>query len=164
MNTTAKLEIEGKVYELPIVIGSEGEKAVDITNQVNAHLVERLREHGVLIGAVYCCPHQRTDNCACIKPEPFFLEQAAREHGLDLRRSFVIGDHPHDVELARNVGATGIYVLTGHGLKHRAELRGDEVVTTNIAAAADWILNSIAGPPLRRDRGIVAACDDSGRC
>ena len=31
MNTTAKLELEGKVYELPIVIGSEGEKAIDIT-------------------------------------------------------------------------------------------------------------------------------------
>ena len=31
MTATAKLEIEGKVYELPIVIGSEGEKAVDIT-------------------------------------------------------------------------------------------------------------------------------------
>ena len=71
--------------------------------------------------------------------------QAAREYGLDLSRSFVIGDHPHDVEFARNAGATGVYVLTGHGLKHRAELRGDAMVTANIAGAAGWILNSIAG-------------------
>jgi len=54
------------------------------------------------------------------------LLHAAHWHGLDLRRSFVIGDHPHDVELARNAGATGVYVMTGQGLKHEAELRSDE--------------------------------------
>ena len=31
-NKTAKLEIEGKVYELPILEGTEGEKAVDISS------------------------------------------------------------------------------------------------------------------------------------
>lgn len=123
---------------------AKGELTLDEANQVNAHVVERLREGGVHIGAVYCCPHQRTDNCACIKPKPFFLEQAAREHGLDLRRSYVIGDHPHDVEFARNGGATGINVLTGHGLKHRAEMRGDAIVLADIAAAAEWILDRIA--------------------
>jgi histidinol-phosphate phosphatase family protein len=131
---------------------AKGELTLDEARQVNAHVVERLREHGVQIGAVYCCPHQRADDCACIKPKPFFLEQAAREHGLDLRRSFVIGDHPHDVELACNAGATGVYVLTGHGLKHRGELRGDEIVTGNIAEAADWILNTVAGTVPQRAR------------
>jgi histidinol-phosphate phosphatase family protein len=119
---------------------ARGELTLEEANRVNAHVVGWLREHGVHIGDVYCCPHQRSDNCTCIKPKPFFVEQAAREHGLDLRRSFVIGDHPHDVELARNAGATGIYVLTGHGLKHRAELRADEAVMTDIKAAANWIL------------------------
>jgi D-glycero-D-manno-heptose 1,7-bisphosphate phosphatase len=76
-------------------------------------------------------------------PDPHFLLHAAHWHGLDLRRSFVIGDHPHDVELAHNAGATGIYVLTGHGVRHRAELRSDAVVTANLAAAADWILGRI---------------------
>lgn len=124
---------------------AKGELTLDEASQVNAHVIERLREYGVHIRGVYCCPHQRTENCACIKPKPFFLEQAAREHGLDLRRSYVIGDHPHDVELARNAGATGIYVLTGHGLKHRAELGGDAVVTANIEAAAEWILSCTIG-------------------
>ena len=124
---------------------AKGELTLDEANQVNAHVVERLREYGVQIDDVFCCPHRREDNCACIKPKPHFLLRAAQWHGLDLRRSFVIGDHPHDVELARNVGATGIYLLTGHGLKHRAELRGDAVLAANIAAAAEWILTRIAG-------------------
>ncbi len=123
----------------------KGELTLDEANQVNSHVVQWLRGQGVEIDAVYCCPHQRADNCACIKPKPFFLEQAAREHRLDLRRSFVIGDHPHDVEFARNAGATGIYVLTGHGRKHRAELRGDNNVVAGIASAAEWILAGAGG-------------------
>lgn len=40
------------------------------------------------------CPHHRVDECGCIKPNPYFLKKAAEEHGVDLSRSFVIGDHP----------------------------------------------------------------------
>jgi D-glycero-D-manno-heptose 1,7-bisphosphate phosphatase len=58
-----------------------------------------------------------------------------------LRRSFVVGDHPHDVQLARNAGAHGVYVLTGHGAKHLNELSGSEVVMQDIAEAAQWILS-----------------------
>ena len=43
------------------------------------------------------------------------LEQAAREHGFDLRTSYVIGDRAADVELASAAGATGILVRTGCG-------------------------------------------------
>ena len=131
-------------FSLFIVTNQSGvgksELTLDEAGRVNDYVVQWLREREVEIAGVYCCPHRRDENCACIKPKPFFLEHAAREHGLDLCRSFVIGDHPHDVEFARSVGATGIYVLTGHGLKHQAELRGNENVAANIAAAADWIL------------------------
>ena len=118
----------------------KGELTLGEANRVNDYVVQWLQKRGVEIAAVYCCPHRRDEGCACIKPNPHFLLHATQWHGLDLRRSFVIGDHPHDVEFARNAGATGVYVLTGHGKKHRAELRRGEVVAANIAAAADWIL------------------------
>jgi histidinol-phosphate phosphatase family protein len=89
---------------------------------VNRHVTGRLAQAGVHIREVYCCPHDRADGCRCIKPEPYHLRLAARDHGVDLARSFVLGDHPHDVELAVRAGATGIYLLSGHGRKHRAEL------------------------------------------
>lgn len=108
--------------------------------RVNRFLLDRLAASGVRIARVYVCPHQRSDNCPCIKPKPYFLEQAAAEFGLDLARSFSVGDHPHDVELARNVGGQGIYVSTGHGMKHLGELKGGAVIVAGIAEAADWIL------------------------
>lgn len=108
--------------------------------RVNDHVVGRLARDGIRIERVYCCPHRRSDNCGCIKPNVYHLCMAAREFGIDLGKSFVIGDHPHDVELARNAGATGIYVLTGHGTRHRAELAPEAVVTADIGQATSRIL------------------------
>ncbi len=108
--------------------------------RVNAFVVEHLRRHGVLVTAVYCCPHRREDGCDCIKPKPYFLQAAAREYDLDLRRSFVIGDHPSDVDLALGVGAGALYVLTGHGLKHRSEAPPGGVVVPGIREASEWVL------------------------
>jgi len=111
-------------------------------NRVNARVVSYLAEHGVTITGVYVCPHQRSDGCPCIKPNPHFLLRAAAEHGVDLQRSFTVGDHPHDVELGRAVGARGVYVRTGHGDKHLGELHADEIIVAGIGEAADWILRS----------------------
>jgi L-threonylcarbamoyladenylate synthase len=118
---------------------SAGVVSAEEVARVNDHVVEELRERGVVISAVSCCPHRRDEQCACIKPRPFLLEKAAGEYGLDLARSFVVGDHPHDVALAENAGASGIYVLTGHGARHRAELSGCSAVVPGIRDAAEWI-------------------------
>lgn len=108
-------------------------------DEINRHLAQTLRAHGVEIAHAYVCPHKQGDDCACIKPKPYFLEKAARDFALDLSSSFVIGDHPCDVDLARNAGARGIFVLTGHGVKHRSELADDAVVVPGIEEAVEWI-------------------------
>jgi phosphoglycolate phosphatase-like HAD superfamily hydrolase len=77
-----------------------------------------------------------------MKPNPFFLKLAEREHEIDLRQSFVVGDHPSDAELGHAVGATAIYVLTGHGVKHRAEVQVPASVVADIGAAAELILKT----------------------
>lgn len=107
---------------------------------VNTYIESELAGAGVRIQATYVCPHDRNEGCHCIKPKPFFLWKAREEHGLDLRRSFVVGDHPHDVALAANAGATGIYVLTGHGMKHREELCADALCVAGIGEAVDLIV------------------------
>jgi len=134
----------GGRYRLFIVTNQRGVAEGILTPEqveaVNRHVVAVLARAGVAISRVYTCPHLRSDGCACIKPNPHFLHRAAQEFGLDLARSWVVGDHPHDVELARRAGALGLYVLTGHGAKHRAELSPGTVVVPGIAEAVDWIL------------------------
>ncbi len=119
---------------------AEGIMCAAEVEAVNEHVVSTLRRHGVIIQAVYCCPHRREDGCRCIKPNPYFLHEAARRYGVDLTRSFVVGDHPHDIALADHAGAAGVYVLTGHGSKHRAELPDGKAIVPGIGEATDWIL------------------------
>ncbi len=82
---------------------------------VQARLAERLADRGARLDAVYHCPHAPDVDppCDCRKPSTGLFVRAAREHGVDLRRSFLIGDRSRDVEPARELGATGILVRTG---------------------------------------------------
>lgn len=107
---------------------------------VNSHVVAQLAAAGIRIERVYVCPHQRTDGCECIKPKPFFPREAERDFNLDLARSYSIGDHGFDVELALNVGGTGLFVRTGHGSQHEHEMPAGTPVFDGIGPAAEWIL------------------------
>jgi len=122
---------------------SRGLLSIDEVNNVNLHIFSVLRANSISIRETYVCPHERSERCCCIKPLPYFLLQASDNYAIDLERSYVIGDHPHDVELACNVGAEGIYVLTGHGEKHRNLLPKDTKVTKNIKEAAQYIIKDL---------------------
>jgi len=122
---------------------AEGRISLDDVERINAHVVGRLNDAGITISAVYVCPHRRSEGCGCIKPNPYFLHRAAKEYHIRLKDSFVVGDHPHDVELAEQAGACGVYVCTGHGLKHRSELSGRQIIVSDIRAAAQCILSQL---------------------
>jgi histidinol-phosphate phosphatase family protein len=82
---------------------------------VNGRLSEMLQHEGVAPAGFYICPHAPDAGCHCRKPQPGLVLQAAAELDLDIATSFVIGDKPSDLLLARNAGATGILVTTGQG-------------------------------------------------
>ncbi len=141
----ALLELQ-KQFKLFIVTNQQGIAEGIITQveveHINDYVVESLRQAGVDIVDTYVCPHLRTDNCVCIKPKPFFLQQAATVYNIDLYNSFTIGDHPHDVEFAWNCGLRGVYVMTGHGRRHLNKLHRDALIATDIADAVRLIMNS----------------------
>jgi len=118
---------------------ADGRISLDDANRVNSSIVTAFADARVEITDVYVCPHSRSDNCVCIKPKPYFVKKAAKDYYIDLQQSFVVGDHPHDIQLANNVGARGIYVLTGHGHKHLTELPEDTEIATGIMEAAEKI-------------------------
>lgn len=110
-----------------------------------------LEAGGARVDGWYYCPHHpratiealRAD-CDCRKPAPGMPQAAAHEHGLDLARSFVIGDKLTDVGLAAAVGARGILVRTGKGetqlAAHGGRAPGAAHVAADLAAATAWIL------------------------
>lgn len=100
-----------------------------------------LRDEGITIIETYCCPHLKDDNCECRKPSPHYIELARDRYAIDVENSYVIGDHPHDIEMGRRAKAHTVYLLTGHGAKHRGELLiTPEHTAANLFEAAQWIV------------------------
>jgi len=134
-----------KYYRLFIITNQPGiAKGIispDDVENVNNHIKAILRERKIDIANIYVCPHKREDGCECIKPNPYFLQKSAKDYNIDLQHSFVVGDHPHDIQLAKNVGARGIYILTGHGRKHVAEVPEDTEVVSGIMEATERIIS-----------------------
>jgi D-glycero-D-manno-heptose 1,7-bisphosphate phosphatase len=108
----------------------------------NSVLVNVLKKKGIIIEKTFCCPHTREEKCDCAKPNIKFAQDASEEFYVDLRKSYVIGDHPHDIEFGINAGCKSIYIMTGHGEKHLKDLKAKpDFVADNLLEAAKWILN-----------------------
>lgn len=119
-----------------------------LVHTVHERMIRQLATEHARIDAVYYCPHNGADGCDCRKPKPGMLERAAREHQLDLRRSFVVGDRYGDIELAHRVSARGVLVRTGYGegelAWHAAKwLQPPDFVAKDLADASGWILGQI---------------------
>jgi len=112
-------------------------------NAVNARLAALLSEAGVTLDGIYVCPHKPDDGCACRKPAPGLIQQAAREHGFDPRDCVMIGDKAIDIETGRQVGARTVLVRTGYGraFEARGDVRADHVADDLLDAA-----NILAAP------------------
>ena len=74
------------------------------------NLVPDVESHGGRIDTIYLCPHRPSEACDCRKPAPGLFLRAAREHGVDLQDSVMIGDHAADMEAAIAAGCDGILV------------------------------------------------------
>jgi D-glycero-D-manno-heptose 1,7-bisphosphate phosphatase len=116
-----------------------------LVHAVHDLMNQQLSAAGARLEAIYYCPHSGNDACDCRKPKPGLLERAAREHRLDLHRSFVVGDRYGDVELARRAGARSILVRTGYG-QGEIEWHSEkwpappDFIADDLAAGVDWIL------------------------
>jgi heptosyltransferase-2 len=116
---------------------------------IHARLQGLLEQEDAALDAIYFCPHHPDDGCRCRKPEVGMVERAVSELHLDLRRSYLIGDHARDIQLAHRVGAKAILLtavpVDAQALDMlKAEQAMPDVVAKSMADAVDWILADAA--------------------
>ena len=109
--------------------GTQTREAVDAIN-------DRLR-HDLALDGVQVCLHDDGDHCACRKPKPGMLTSAAQELGIDLSRSFLVGDRWRDIEAGQRAGVRTIWIDCQY--QEQPPARPGHTVQ-NLAQAADWIL------------------------
>lgn len=84
------------------------------------------------------CFHDDADCCSCRKPKPGLLEAAAREGGLCLKSSFMVGDRWRDIEAGRSAGCKTVFVDWGYDERRPEQ---PDVTVKSLPDAVDWILS-----------------------
>lgn len=117
----ALLLLAGLGYDVFVVSNqpgvARGEFPVGALDAVAAHLDDLFLAHGFKLSGCYWCPHDPAGtvmeyafDCGCRKPHPGLLEAAARDHSIDLARSWVIGSDVDDIEAGVRAGCSTVWV------------------------------------------------------
>jgi D,D-heptose 1,7-bisphosphate phosphatase len=133
-----------------VALGRFSERAL---SAVERHIRGELDDRGVRLEGFYYCPHHPHGaladyavHCACRKPGSGLLTQAAREHGIELTRSWMVGDILDDIEAGRRARCRT--VLIDNGNETEWDLSGErqpEALAADLLSAAQIILASGAG-------------------
>ena len=102
---------------------ARGYFTMELLYEVHSLMIETLRRDGANIDAVFFCPHypggkvpEYSHECDCRKPRTGLIDQARDAFDIDMSRSYLVGDHTTDLELAHHCNLEGIMVRTGYGM------------------------------------------------
>ncbi len=82
--------------------GTADKKKVE---EINNFLMQELP-----IDEIFVCYHDDRDDCSCRKPRPGSIYNAAEKYGIDLKKSYMIGDRWRDIEAGRNAECQTIFI------------------------------------------------------
>ncbi|MFX1590212.1 MAG: D-glycero-alpha-D-manno-heptose-1,7-bisphosphate 7-phosphatase [Promethearchaeota archaeon] len=123
----------------------KGYYSIENFHTFNNHLLNTLDKNRINIEKTYFCPHLTEDHCECKKPKPKFIQLIAKEYNINLKESWIIGDHPSDILFGLNGGCKTAYLRTGHGERHVEELEQQnikpDIIIDNFLEACKLILN-----------------------
>jgi D-glycero-D-manno-heptose 1,7-bisphosphate phosphatase len=111
---------------------ARGRQSRAVVEDINALLQESLPLDQILV-----CYHDDADGCECRKPRPGLLLRAAEQHGIDLARSYMVGDRWRDIEAGQRAGCKTI--LIDYGYSEPATAQPDHVAKS-LSLAVEWIL------------------------
>lgn len=163
----AEIRLSNRAGEGLRVLSQLGYPLIVVTNQagiargffkeealgpVRQRLEELLARHGASMTGFYYCPHypdaavtEYTFACDCRKPLPGMLLKAAGEHGIDLARSWMIGDILNDVEAGHRAGCRSVLIDSGNETEWvLSPERDPEYIASDLHDAALWITSQVA--------------------
>ncbi|HNQ91077.1 MAG TPA: HAD family hydrolase [Verrucomicrobiota bacterium] len=127
-----------------------GYYTLDAMHAIHRHLEALLARDGVRLARIYFAPEAPGQPSRHRKPSPQALFDARDTLGIDLSRSYLVGDKQADLECGWNAGVRRcLLVRTGCGaqVEHdNAPRLARAVVVDHLPAAVDWILTRDANP------------------
>ena len=126
---------------LTIVVTNQPDIAAGFTTRATLDAMHAELRHRLPLDDIKICWHRDGDACACRKPKPGMLLEAATEHDIDLASSYMVGDRWRDVEAGQAAGCTTI--LVDHGLVQERPSHPDFTVSS----LTDAVSIILAGEP-----------------
>uniref|UniRef100_E6Q5T8 D,D-heptose 1,7-bisphosphate phosphatase n=1 Tax=mine drainage metagenome TaxID=410659 RepID=E6Q5T8_9ZZZZ len=99
---------------LAVVITNQPDVARGVQRRETVDEINALVQQRSNADALFTCFHDNDDHCDCRKPKPGLIFQAAAELGLDVRRSYLIGDRYGDVQAGLSAGCTTVLIDRGY--------------------------------------------------
>ena len=93
---------------------------------------------------VLTCYHDDPDGCDCRKPRPGLMMRAAQQYGIDLSRSYLVGDRWRDIEAGVNAGCKTVWI--DYGYSEQGPASSPDVRVGSLPEAVDWILTRAKEP------------------
>lgn len=114
----------------------------DDLQAIGREIDRRVSSAGGKIDAFYYCRHLAADECSCRKPQPGLILKAAKDHGIELAESFMVGDNERDIIAGKSAGCRTVLVLTGKLTRRDAENIPckPDFIADNLAQAAEYIV------------------------
>ncbi|HJX66205.1 MAG TPA: HAD family hydrolase [Polyangia bacterium] len=111
---------------------ARGTLARDVVEAIHERLRAELEIDDVLV-----CWHDDADACTCRKPKPGLLVQGAERHGVDLAKSFMVGDRWRDVEAGVRAGCRTVWIDCGYD--EQSPSTAPDHTCHSLAEAVEWI-------------------------
>lgn len=99
---------------LIVVVTNQPDVATGIQRREVVEAMHRELRGKLPIDDIRVCYHTDADGCACRKPKPGMLLDAAREHSIDLSRSFLVGDRRRDIAAGKAAGCYTFFIDNGY--------------------------------------------------
>jgi D-glycero-D-manno-heptose 1,7-bisphosphate phosphatase len=123
--------------DLPLfVITNQPDVARGTQSREGVEAINWFLSNRLPLTAIYVCYHDTPDNCACRKPRPGLLIEAARAYNIDLAASFMVGDRWSDIAAGQVAGCQTLLIERPYSQIERCEPRHR---VADLAEAA-WII------------------------
>ena len=96
--------------------------SMDTLDSIHAKMVSQIEAGGGHIDDIFICPHRPDEGCSCRKPEIGMGLAVAAKHGIDMRRSYMVGDGDKDMEFGERLGCRTVRVGPGRSFSEAVDI------------------------------------------
>ncbi len=120
-----------------IVVTNQPDVANGLTPRGTVDAMHDLIRSSLAVDDIRVCFHNDAAGCTCRKPKPGMILTAAAEHGVDLARSYLVGDRWRDIQAGRAAGCSTIFIDYGYP---QDQPNNPDTVVQSLWEATDFIL------------------------